>query len=75
MRDGGALEDCGNYGGGGVGEDDEDRAPAGAAEPGLREDAQIEAEDGELGEVYGEFVEDLVEVEHLCLYQWLGVLG
>lgn len=65
--DGVALKDGDDDGGQGVGGDDNDAGPARAAEPGLGEDAQVEAEDGELGEVYGEFVEDLVEVEHLLL--------
>ena len=68
MRDGDALKDGGNDGGQGVGEDDNDAGPACAAEPGLGEDAQVEAEDGELGEIYGEFVEDLVEVKYLVLW-------
>ena len=65
VRDGRALEDGGDDGGEGVGKDDDNAGQARAPEPGLREDAQIEAEDGELGQVDAEFVEDLVEVEHL----------
>ena len=67
MREGDALKDGGDDGSQGVGRDDNDAGPACVAEPGLGKDAQVEAEDGELGEVYGEFVEDLVEVEHLLL--------
>ena len=65
MRDGATLEDAGDDGSEGIGADDEDGAPAGTAEPGLGEDAQVEAKDGELGEVYGALVKDLIEVEQL----------
>lgn len=59
MRDGGALEDAGDDAGKAVTQDDDHAGPARAAEPGLGEDAQIKAEDGELGEVNSEFIEDL----------------
>ena len=70
VRDGRALEDGGDDRGKAVSEDDDDAAPARAPEPWLREDAEVEAEDGELGQVDAEFVEDLVEVEHL--WRWGG---
>lgn len=63
--DGCALEDGGEDGCNGVGGDDGKTAPAGAHKPGLGEDAEVEGQDREFGEVDGEFVEDLVEVEHL----------
>jgi hypothetical protein len=60
-----ALEDGGEDGGDGVAADNRSAGVAGDAEPALGEDSEVEEEDAELGEVDGEFVEDLVEVEHL----------
>ena len=66
------MEDGRDDGGEGVEGYEQDGDPACGAEPGRGEDAQVEAEDGELSKVDGEFVEDLVEVEHL-VFGW-GVL-
>lgn len=62
-----ALKDGSEDGGDGVAADDADAGVAGDAKPALREDTKVEEEDAQFCEVDGEFVEDLVEVEHLEL--------
>lgn len=63
--DGCALEHSGNDGCYGVCGDEREAAPTRPNKPRLDEDAEVKGEDREFGEVDGEFVEDLVEVEHL----------
>lgn len=63
--DGRALKDSSQYGGYGIRTDNGEATPTGSHKPGCSEDTEVQGQDRELGEVYGKFVEDLVEIEHL----------
>ena len=60
-----ALEDGGEERGDQVGQNDTGEGVAAAAEPFMREDAEIEEENGDLGEVDGHFVGELAQVVEL----------